>query len=90
MRALMVLVVGMGVLIVVGVVGLIVVVTGRVASRHAPALPAVVLEEPAGTRIAGIAPLGDSLALRLQGGGADRVVVVDPQGRVTRRLELAR
>ena len=90
MRALMGLVVGMGVLIVAGVVGLIGVVASRVASHRAPALSAVVLDEPAGTRIAGIASLGDGLALQLQGGGADRVVVVDPQGRVVRRLGLAR
>lgn len=90
MRALMVLVVAMGVLIVAGVAGLIAVVASRMASQRAPALAATVLDEPAGTRIAGIASLGDGLALQLQGGGADRVVVVDPQGRVTRRLGLAR
>lgn len=89
MRALMVLVVAMGVLIVAGVAGLIAVVTSRMASQRGPAA-AMVLDEPAGTRIAGVAPLGDSLALQLQGGGADRVVVVDPHGRVTRRLGLAR
>ncbi len=90
MRALMGLVVGMGVLIVAGVAGLIGVVASRVASHRAPVLAAAVLDEPAGTRIAGIASLGDGLALQLQGGGADRVVVVDPQGRVMRRLGLAR
>ena len=90
MRALMVLVVGMGVLIVAGVAGLIGVVASRVVSHRVPVLASAVLDEPAGTRIAGIASLGDALALQLQGGGADRVVVVDPQGRVTRRLGLAR
>ena len=90
MRALMVLVVAMGVLIVAGVAGLIAVVTSRVAFQRAPGSAAVVLDEPSGTRIAGIAPLGDALVVQLQGGGADRVVVVDPQGRVTRRLVLAR
>ena len=90
MRALMVLVVAMGVLIVAGVAGLIAVVASRVSSQRAPASVAVALDEPAGTRIAGIATLGDGLALRLEGGGADRVVVVDPQGRVVRRVGLAR
>ena len=90
MRALMVLVVGMGVLIVAGVAGLIAVVASRTGALHGPAFASAVLDEPAGTRIAGIASVGDGLALQLQGGGADRVVVVDPQGRVVRRLGLAR
>ena len=88
MRALMVLVVAMGVLIVAGVAGLIAVVASRAVSKHAPMAAPAALDEPAGTRIAGIASLGDALALQLQGGGADRVVVVDPQGRVIRRVEL--
>lgn len=90
MRALMVLVVGMGVLIVAGVAGLIAVVASRAGAQRAPAYAAAVLDEPAGTRIAGVASLGDGLALRLEGGGADRVVVVDPRGHVTRRVDLAR
>ncbi len=89
MRTLMVLVVAMGVLIVAGVAGLIAVVASRTGALRAPAFASAVLDEPAGTRIAGIASLGDGLALRLEGGGADRVVVVDPRGHVTRRVDLA-
>lgn len=89
MRALMVLVVAMGVLIVAGVAGLIAVVVSRAGAQRGPAFASAVLDEPAGTRIAGIASMGDGLALRLQGGGADRVVVVGPRGQVTRRVELA-
>ena len=90
MRALIILVVAMGVLIVAGVAGLVGVVASRVAA-HRPAAPvAVLLDEPAGTRIAGIAAVADGLALQLQGGGADRVVVVDPHLRVVGRLGLAR
>ena len=40
---------------------------------------AVLLDEPAGTRIAGVAAAGDRVAIQLQGGGADRVVLVDPR-----------
>jgi hypothetical protein len=49
----------------------------------------VLLDEPAGTRIAGIASAGDRLAVRLQGGGSDRVVLVDPRtGAVAGRIGL--
>jgi hypothetical protein len=90
MRALMILVVAMGVLIVAGVVGLVGVVASRVAARRPAEAVAVLLDEPAGTRIAGIAAVADGLALQLQGGGADRVVVVDPRLHVVGRLGLAR
>jgi hypothetical protein len=50
-----------------------------------------VLDEPAGTRITGAAASVDRLALQLQGGGPDRVVVVDTRaGRVVARVALAR
>jgi hypothetical protein len=38
-----------------------------------------VLEEPEGTRIAGIAAAQDRIAVQLRGGGPDRVVLVDPR-----------
>jgi len=89
MRALTILVVAMGVLIVAGVVGLVGVVASRVAA-HRPAAPvALVLDEPAGTRIAGVAAVADGLAVQLQGGGVDRVVVVDSHLRVVGRVGLA-
>ena len=40
--------------------------------RRAAVATSVLLEEPAGTRIAAIAAVGDRLAVQLQGGGADR------------------
>jgi hypothetical protein len=96
MRALKIAVIVMGVLIVVGTTALIVVVVHRLTSPapFAAALPASVaatLDEPAGTRIAGIAAVRDRLAIQLQGGGTDRVVLIDPDtGVITGRISLVR
>jgi hypothetical protein len=95
MRALKIAVVVMGVLIVAGTGALVAALVARHGAGPLPGgLPPVVtavLEEPEGTRIAGIAALADRLALRLQGGGGDRVVLVDPRtGAVTGRISLAR
>jgi hypothetical protein len=94
MRALKVAVVVMGVLIVAGTMGLVVGIARRSAApvTSVAAWPAsVVLDEPAGTRIVGIAVLRDRLAVQLQGGGADRVVLIDPaSGAVAERISLAR
>jgi hypothetical protein len=98
MRALKVLTIVMGVMILAGTGVLVAVIAHRIAS---PALSgasvsgaaplALVLDEPAGTRIAGIAATGDRLAVQLLGGGADRVVLVDPRsGAVAGRITLAR
>jgi hypothetical protein len=55
-----------------------------------PAPIATVLDEPTGTRITGIAALHERLAVQLQGGGADRVVLLDPgTGAVIGRVSLA-
>ena len=105
MRALKIATIVMGVLIVIGTTGLIVGVARR-AAPPAPAavVPAptvlasavltsisAVLDEPAGTRIAGIVAVRDRLAVQLQGGGTDRVVFVDPAtGAVAGRISLAR
>ena len=92
MQALKVLVVVMGVMIVAGVVALGVVMTQRLsdASRSGPMQPAV-LDEPAGTRISGAAALADRVVIQLQGGGPDRVVVVDLRsGKVVGQVGLAR
>jgi hypothetical protein len=71
----------MGVLIVAGVttIGVTIVhrMSGAPAAVHDVAMHDAVLDEPEGTRIAGVSALADRLALRLVGGGADRVVVVD-------------
>jgi hypothetical protein len=108
MRALKVLTIVMGVMIVVGTGVLVAVIAHRIASPSPAAVQitggpiaggpiaggaplALVLDEPAGTRIAGIAAAGDRLAVQLQGGGADRVVLVDPRsGAVVGRIALAR
>jgi hypothetical protein len=81
MRFLKVLVIGMGVLIVVATTVLIVLIVHRLGGA-APAKTAsasVLLDQPLGTRIVGIAAADDRLALHLQGGGPDRVVLVEPR-----------
>ena len=100
MRALKVAVIVMGVLIVMGTIGLIVGVARRASApapvaaatvAPLPASMAAVLDEPAGTRIAGIVAVRDRLAVELQGGGVDRVVLIDPAtGAVAGRISLAR
>ena len=80
MRALKIVTVVMGVIIIVGTAALAVLIARRLSgSVQSPASFAVQLAEPDGTRIAGIAVLQDRLAVRLEGGGPDRVVVVDPR-----------
>jgi hypothetical protein len=98
MRALTALTIVMGVLILVGTAVLVAVVAHRMSSPASGGVPvaagaplALVLDEPAGTHIAGVAAAADWLAVRLQGGGVDRVVLVDPRsGAVTGRIALAR
>ena len=90
MRALKVLVVVMGVLIVAGVVVLFTLLAQRMSSAAGP-IASAVLDEPVGTHIAGASAAPDRLVLQLQGGGPDRVVVVDTKtGRVLGRVGLAR
>ena len=91
MRALKILTVVMGVLIVVGVVALGVVMTQRLGSIGVGAGASATLDEPAGTSIAGIAATGDRIALQLRGGGPDRVVLIDPKtGKPVGAIKLAR
>ena len=90
MRALKTAVVIMGVLIVAGVVVLGVALTQRMSSSGA-GIASLLLDEPAGTRIAGTSMAPDRLAVQLQGGGPDRVAVIDTRtGRVLGRIGLAR
>ena len=90
MRGLIVLVVAMAVLIAGGVATIGITILRRTFAAPEVARDAV-LDEPAGTRIAGVSALPDRLALRLQGGGPDRVVVVDLRtGQVVARAGLAR
>ncbi|MDE2197452.1 MAG: hypothetical protein KGJ41_00405 [Rhodospirillales bacterium] len=91
-------VVVMGVLILGGTATLVTLLVRRAmpaAPTPAPTLTSTLapalLDEPAGTRIAGASALADRVVLRLQGGGPDRVVVVDLRsGRVVGRIGLAR
>ena len=92
MRALKVVTIGMAVLIVVGTTALIAIIIHRSSSPSAPSQAwSLALDEPAGTHVAGIAGAGDRLAVQLQGGGGDRVVVVDPRsGAVAGRISIGR
>ena len=91
MRALKLAVVVMGVLIIAGTATLAVLVVERLAG-HAGTTPlSVQLDEPPATRIAASASTGEQLTLLLQGGGPDRVVVIDLRsGRVRDRVALGR
>ena len=92
MRFLKVLVIAMGVLIVVATTVLIVLIVHRLGeTKPAQSVSAsVLLDQPHGTRIVGIAAADSRLALQLQGGGPDRVVLVDPRtGTVVGTISLA-
>jgi hypothetical protein len=91
MRALKIAVIVMGVLIVGGTAALIVAVLRRPGlTVGLPPIIGAVLEEPVGTHIAGIAAVQDRLAVQLQGGGVDRIVLIDPRtGAITGRIGLA-
>ncbi len=92
MRALKAAVIVMGVLIVAGVAVIAVTIVRRMSGPGAGVgtVARAVLDEPAGTRIAGLSVAADRLAVQLQGGGPDRVVVLDTTaGRVIARIGLA-
>ena len=95
MRTLKIATIVMGVLIVLGTGGLLTLMVKR--SSTPPAQPSAivaedlnaVLAEPAGSRIIGVTVVQDRLAVLLQGGGADRVVLVDPRtGKAAGRISL--
>ena len=69
----------LGVLIVLGTTVVGVTIVRRMSAPAVPGQMAALLDEPAGTRIAAIAATQDRLALHLQGGGPDRVVLIDPR-----------
>lgn len=83
MRAIKIAVAVMSVLIVIGTTVLVIAVIKRgSAPTSVPAMAATAaatMDEPEGTSIAGIAAVGDRLAVQLHGGGPDRVVFVDPR-----------
>lgn len=88
MRALKISIGIMTTLIVVGLVVLVMTITQRLSVSR-PTAPSV-LDEPAGTHITQISAAGDRLTLLLQGGGPDRVIVLDlRQGQVMLRTGLA-
>ena len=90
MRGLLALVIAMGVLIVAGVLVIGITLAHRLGTAASlPAAPVdAVLDQPAGTQIAGVASLGGRVAITLRGGGPDRVVVLDG-GRVAGTIRLA-
>jgi hypothetical protein len=94
MRALKILVVVMGVLIVVGTATLAVLIVRKVGGGGEAASTAALLrqlDEPSGTAIAAIALTPDRLAVQLRGGGPDRVVLIDPRsGATVARIVLTR
>ncbi len=90
LAALKVAVVVMGVMIVVGVVALVVLIVGRTVTPTRMLAAPIVLDEPAGTTIAGVSASGDRVVLHLRGGGPDRVVAFDLRaGGVPTRIGLA-
>lgn len=89
MRGLKAAVIIMGVLIVAGVAVLVVLLAQRVVGA-APSANAM-LDEPPGTHIVNASTSGDRILLQLQGGGPDRVVVLDLRsGHVLGRAALTR
>lgn len=90
MRAVKIATVVMGVLILLGTAGLVVaMVMRRPSPAVVPAFRALVLDEPPESHIVGIAAIQDRLAVALQGGGADRVILMDPRtGAVSGRISL--
>lgn len=92
MRALKILVVVMGVLIVVGTATLAVLIVRRVGGGGTTAAALLrQLDEPTGTAIASVALSQDRLAIQLRGGGPDRVVLVDPKtGATVARIALTK
>ena len=81
----------MGVLILVGTGVIAVTIVKRMSQGGTSSNVTVVLDEPEGTRIGGIAALSDRLAVLLQGAGPDRIVLVDPHtGTAAGTITLAR
>ncbi len=88
MRAMVALVVAMGVLIFAGVAVIGVTILHRAAAGGITA--DVLLNEPPGTHIAAISAAGNRLAVLLNGGGAERIVLLDVSGRVVGHVGVRR
>jgi hypothetical protein len=91
-RALKALVVGMGVLIVAGTVALVAVAVQRVrGAGGGPARLDLALDQPEGSRIAGVAATEGTLGVWVARPDGDRVLLVDPRtGRVAGEIRLGR
>lgn len=93
MRLLTAVAIAMGVLILLGTTVVILTIAHRMTGPRASprGMVSLHLDEPVGTRIGGIAGAGDRVAVELQGGGTDRIVLIDPNtGAVTGRVTLGR
>ena len=90
MRVVTTAAVVMGLLIVVGVAVIATTVISRMSGGGAP-VASVLLDEPEGTGIMGVAMAPDRMAVHLRGGGPDRVVLMDTKtGRIVNRTGLSR
>ena len=90
LKALKVLVVVMGVLIVGGTVTLVALLVQRAGGAGGTAWQAV-LEQPEGARIAGVAASESGIGIWVQRPDGDRVLVVDPKrGRINGEIRLGR
>ncbi|WP_245624393.1 DUF6476 family protein [Belnapia moabensis] len=91
MKALKVLVVVMGVLIVGGTVTLVALLVQRAGGGGANAAWQAALDQPEGSRIAGIAASETGIGVWVQRPDGDRVLMVDPKrGRVSGEIRLGR
>ncbi len=95
MRALKIVTIVMGVLILGGTAVMIAAIVKRGGISPPAAVPgrafSTVLDEPSGTSIAGVVQEGGRVVVTLRGGGVDRVVVVDAvSGTVVGRIGLGR
>ncbi|MFC0408232.1 DUF6476 family protein [Roseomonas elaeocarpi] len=82
MRALKVLVVVMGVLIVVATVGLVAVLVQRISAAGGNTTMSRIegsLQQPEGTRVLGIAGAGDRLSVWVSRSDGDHILLVDPR-----------
>lgn len=90
MRVLKIATIVMGIMIVAGTALLVVLIVRRIPGGTTSSA-SMLLDEPAGTHIAGVAATDGRLALDLQGGGPDRVILVDARTlRVIGHIALAR
>lgn len=89
LRALIALVIVMGVMIVAGLAGLVTLILTR-SLASAPSLRIITLDEPPAARITGVSLSGGVLAVGLSGGGPERVLLIDSRsGRLLGRILLS-